>query len=78
MDLESVKRQSRQWTEKSNDSLTHEELTQLRKAEEDLQRAQAAYDELEPLRQKRAFLFHVEERAIAQYRLPKNWKRKNG
>jgi hypothetical protein len=57
MDLESVKRQSRQWTEKSNDSLTHEELTQLRKAEEDLQRAQAAYDELEPLRQKRAFLF---------------------
>jgi hypothetical protein len=57
MDLESDKRQNCQRTERSSDCLTDEELTQLRKAEEDLKRAQAAYDKLKPLRRKRISLF---------------------
>lgn len=52
MDLAGDKPLSKRYMEKSSDSLTDQELTQLCKAEDDLRRAQAAYDELEPLRQK--------------------------
>jgi hypothetical protein len=57
MDLESYKQPPSQRVDEFNNSLTYEELTQLRTAEDDLRRAEAAYEALAHLRRKRTLLW---------------------